>query len=73
MVVTGYGNYNGKDYWLVKNRYSLNNTISMWLIRDTIIVMPNAQCISVCLGVCEFLDSELLLLRSRLQFSLLSI
>ena len=23
MVVTGYGTYNGKDYWLVKNRYKI--------------------------------------------------
>ncbi len=29
MVIIGYGTYHGKDYWLLKNRYSVAMTFSI--------------------------------------------
>ena len=36
MLVTGYGTLNGKDYWLVKNRYNITLTNSIYILYLTL-------------------------------------
>ena len=50
MVVTGYGTYKGRDYYLVKNRYDISAGVYNVVIGASYIV-------TVVLRTCTFLHS----------------